>query len=549
MNRTTEKSILGILLSVVLILITFSAVSAQDSGWQGWRTNNNYIVCGGIYPACTNSLLGVNYFWTIPSQIQNNNRYGLICGDSQGPYGCLHWGSAGIGRNHPLSLGSYYLLIKNFVESENDEAFVAGIGNTFGENGRNGVDLGEGLKTCIYQETFQGSSNSKVWIRGFEGSFKSVQYRITDCIPDEGLVYCDSGELAVPSCPVQICTEGETRNPIFLNNYCNGLNVLSNSTYELCENNQWILVYNLSIVDSCNGGVILENQYCSENNLIQNWSQPICLSGACGRSLFSNSTICEFGCSNNQCNLPLDLFLNIISPQATIYQNNTRLVNLESNGTSIWYNWNGTNVSYLSPHYVSFNNGTNLLHAWANNSQGDLIYRNVTFFVNPTGYGESIEITVHSPTNNSVYSIPNILLNVSANTTASSWVYSLNNNIGMISLVPSDSFITLIENLTNGDYSLLVCGIINDSVGSCKTISFRVVLDGDHSTKKGKCTTCFKELTEGEDVIFTKNYTSSTEIISLSRDIESKETRDLIWLWAVLFFIAIIIILLIILRF
>jgi hypothetical protein len=78
---------------------------------------------------------------------------------------------------------------------------------------------------------------------------------------------------------------------------------------------------------------------------------------------------------------PAALSLSIISPQNTTYTNATQLVNISSNGASIWYNWNGTNITYTSPVYVIFAGGFNTLYAYANDSSGNISLASVTFAV------------------------------------------------------------------------------------------------------------------------------------------------------------------------
>jgi len=47
----------------------------------------------------------------------------------------------------------------------------------------------------------------------------------------------------------------------------------------------------------------------------------------------------------------------------------------------IWYNWNGTNVTYDSPRSVQFAEGTNKVLAWANDSAGNVGSTSLTFTV------------------------------------------------------------------------------------------------------------------------------------------------------------------------
>ncbi len=75
--------------------------------------------------------------------------------------------------------------------------------------------------------------------------------------------------------------------------------------------------------------------------------------------------------------------LEIISPENKVYNNATQLVNLSSDG-NVWYNWDGTNVSYSNPEEIVFTEGNRLLHVWANDSAGNVNYTSVTFIVDTT---------------------------------------------------------------------------------------------------------------------------------------------------------------------
>lgn len=84
--------------------------------------------------------------------------------------------------------------------------------------------------------------------------------------------------------------------------------------------------------------------------------------------------------------LPASVSLSIISPKNITYDftlaaSKTVLVNISSNGDSVWYDWNGTNITYTAPVYVEFNEGSNTLYAYANNSDGSFNSTSVTFSV------------------------------------------------------------------------------------------------------------------------------------------------------------------------
>ena len=91
--------------------------------------------------------------------------------------------------------------------------------------------------------------------------------------------------------------------------------------------------------------------------------------------------------------------LSILNPIDTIYAYPTQIVEIaatdESGIDAIWYNWEGVNVTYTTPTYIIFNEGLNTIHAWANDSVGNLASTSVSFTV------DSIppSVSIPNPTN------------------------------------------------------------------------------------------------------------------------------------------------------
>lgn len=98
--------------------------------------------------------------------------------------------------------------------------------------------------------------------------------------------------------------------------------------------------------------------------------------------------------------------ITIVSPTTTEYLEQNILINI-TNSTkvdNIWYNWNGTNVTYTTPVTITFPAGEHTLFVWANNTSGDEQEVSVTFevFTPPTQsnitqpedkiYGHSVEL-------------------------------------------------------------------------------------------------------------------------------------------------------------
>lgn len=82
----------------------------------------------------------------------------------------------------------------------------------------------------------------------------------------------------------------------------------------------------------------------------------------------------------------LDPLVEIISPvNDAIYNNATQLLQINATDSigidAVWYNWNGSNVTYTSSQEITFNEGFNTIYAWANNSAGNSGSTSVSFIV------------------------------------------------------------------------------------------------------------------------------------------------------------------------
>jgi hypothetical protein len=75
----------------------------------------------------------------------------------------------------------------------------------------------------------------------------------------------------------------------------------------------------------------------------------------------------------------------IHSPINITYIDRTQLVSITALDNvavdKIWYNWNGTNISYNGPVYVDFLEGSNTLKVWANDTSGNVNSASVVFDV------------------------------------------------------------------------------------------------------------------------------------------------------------------------
>ena len=94
----------------------------------------------------------------------------------------------------------------------------------------------------------------------------------------------------------------------------------------------------------------------------------------------------------------------IVSPISTTYNNATQLLQItatddDSKIDAIWYNWQGRDVMYNGPENIIFNEGVNTIHAWTNNSEGNIGSTSITFTIDTTA--PTVQIT--SLTNTSYY--------------------------------------------------------------------------------------------------------------------------------------------------
>ena len=104
--------------------------------------------------------------------------------------------------------------------------------------------------------------------------------------------------------------------------------------------------------------------------------------------------------------------IEIIVPVNTIYTSAYQLLNISAedvNLNTIWYNWNGTNYTYTTFLNITFTEGENIIHAWANDTLGFLNYTNVTFEIDTI----TPNLQIISPIN-ITYDSANQSLNISA---------------------------------------------------------------------------------------------------------------------------------------
>ena len=91
--------------------------------------------------------------------------------------------------------------------------------------------------------------------------------------------------------------------------------------------------------------------------------------------------------------------IEITCPTNITYSEAEQLLNITATDDSgihtIWYNWEGNNITYTVPQNIIFSEGLNTIYVWANDSVGNVELTSVVFTIDTTA--PTIEIM--SPTN------------------------------------------------------------------------------------------------------------------------------------------------------
>jgi hypothetical protein len=148
----------------------------------------------------------------------------------------------------------------------------------------------------------------------------------------------------------------------------------------------------------------------------------------------------------------------IIAPANATYNNKTQLVNISSNGNYIWF-FNGTaNETYTPPVYRTFNEGSNTIIAYANDTAGNFNTTSRTFSTDTI----PPYVAFISPTNGTLYNYSQITVNIT-NSSDATYVWWYNKSVNL-----TYTGVTYI-NLTNGTHTFIVYA--NDSIGNLNATS------------------------------------------------------------------------------
>ena len=161
--------------------------------------------------------------------------------------------------------------------------------------------------------------------------------------------------------------------------------------------------------------------------------------------------------------------MEIESPMNKMYNNATQLLTISTSDNvavdTIWYNWNGVDVTYSSAYYITFDEGLNTIHAWVNDSVGHISTTSLTFSIDTTVPIVEIESLL-----NTTYYIPMQLLNISASDDVAVETIWYNWN-GVDVTYTSAHYITFDEGLNT------IYAWVNDSVGNIGTTSLTFTMD------------------------------------------------------------------------
>jgi hypothetical protein len=226
--------------------------------------------------------------------------------------------------------------------------------------------------------------------------------------------------------------------------YARAFNLLSvaNAYYQWIDSNSTVLRISSNIAVDAN---LQADDLLSTNAsmLLGTWAVVV----------FNANTNVELGRINFVLNDTTAPSISIIRPQNTNYNNRTQLINISTSGaTNIWYNWNGTNISYTGTVYVTFAEGANTLYAYANDSASNSNSTFVTFTVDTT----VPTISNLFPTNNSLDPNGNIIFNASVadNVQLKNASLYINGVLNQTQNLSGTSNITSFNlNLPNGNYN------------------------------------------------------------------------------------------------
>ncbi|MEE9378780.1 MAG: hypothetical protein V3V33_12180, partial [Candidatus Lokiarchaeia archaeon] len=158
-----------------------------------------------------------------------------------------------------------------------------------------------------------------------------------------------------------------------------------------------------------------------------------------------------------------------MSPTNTTYPDAEQLLSITATDDSgidtVWYNWEGSNVTYTVPQNTTFSEGLNTIYAWANDSEGNVGSTSVPFTIDTTA--PIVEITSLT---NTTYPDAEQLLNITATD---------DNGIDTVwyNWEGSNETYTVPQNITFSEGLNTIYVWANDSVGKVGSTSITLTID------------------------------------------------------------------------
>jgi uncharacterized protein YegL len=345
--------------------------------------------------------------------------------------------------NLPADAKAYALQQANEAAAKNITFYTVGVGEGF-----------TNIDSTILR-SIATAGNGLYWHYPFDDSIDNVFYAITQQttnLAGKNIIIRDV--LALGVVPVLLPSEcNYTVNTRMVS--CNAGSLVINESRSFSFN---VTVYNSSLVHLNEIAFVNYTNYQDVNtSFILN--NPLV-------SILTNNTTCpDCNTTNNTCVGNVAPVVTIISPTNRLYNNSLIGVNIsasDSNLANIWYNINGSNLSYSGSSIANLSNGSYRLYAYANDSCGSLSSAYVDFVINTSAsvivdnFGPNV--TIISPVNQ-IYTTHSVRLNITAidDVAVDKVWYTLNG-------VLYNYNTSYLMNLSNGNYTILAYA--NDSSGN-----------------------------------------------------------------------------------
>lgn len=126
---------------------------------------------------------------------------------------------------------------------------------------------------------------------------------------------------------------------------------------------------------------------------------------------WANDSEGNIGSTSTSFTIILDPFIEITSPtNNAVYDNATQVLQINATDITgidtIWYNWDGNNVTYINSQEITFNEGLNTISAWANNSAGNIGSTSVSFIIDTNPFSSVWETNRSGSSGNNQIRLP-----------------------------------------------------------------------------------------------------------------------------------------------